>query len=66
MIVVEGSEAREVNCVRVIRNSVGSVGAEGEVVDDGAVAIWRRRSEALITKKKSKEDAMLTEGIRKG
>lgn len=42
LVVVEGSEGREIQIgIRVVRHSIGSVSAEGEVVDDGAVAIWR-------------------------
>ena len=39
LVVVEESESSVQIGVRVVRDSVGSVGAEGEVVDDGAVAI---------------------------
>ena len=41
-VVVEGSEGREISVgIRVVRHSIGSVSAEGEVVDDGAVGFWR-------------------------
>lgn len=62
-----GSEAREIQVgVRAVGDGVGSVSAEGEIVDDGAVRIWRRTSEALIIRSVSDGDAMMTERMRKG
>lgn len=62
-----GSEVRKIQVgVRAVGDGVGSVSAEGEVVDDGTVAIWRRTSESLITRSVSDGDAMMTERMRKG
>lgn len=49
LVVVEGSEGREGQIgFRVVGNGVSSIIAEGEVVDDGAVAVWKKWLEMLI------------------
>lgn len=61
LVIVEVREGREAQIgVRVVGDSVGSISTEGEIVDNGAVAIWKRL-EALIMRAELEGDAMLTE-----
>lgn len=54
--VVEGSKGREGQIgFRVVGNGISSVCAEGEVVDDGAVAVWKRKLGALIIRNERSE-----------
>lgn len=64
LVIVEVTEGREVQIgVRVVGDSVGNISTEGEIVDDGAVPIWKRLEASIVTAELD-GDAMLTGRMR--
>lgn len=64
LAIVERTEGREAQIgVRVVGDSVASISTEGEIVDDGAVTIWKRLEASIVTAE-LEGDAMLTGRMR--